>query len=95
MTDKYKDYYNWQVQEENNVSDVIDQYDYVDIECIFSDRTSSILAVNWNESSYSWTDDNGEEFYEEYCSFYLIDENGDDVSEDKIVYWRIVKEKCV
>jgi hypothetical protein len=96
MANKYKQYYDtWQIQEENEVSYAIDAYDYVDIECIFNDRTSSILSVDWIDNSYSWTDEEGNEYYDECCDFELTDEDGNSVSENKIVYWRLHSERCV
>lgn len=96
MSDKYKQYYDtWQIQEENQLSYAIDSYDYVDVECIFKDRTSSILSVNWIDNGYSWTDNDGNEIYDEYCDFELTDEDGNSVYEDDIVYWRLHSERCV
>lgn len=95
MSNKYIQYYDWQPQGEIAVSDIIDAYDYVDIEVIFDDRTSSIVSVGWIEDSYKYTDNNGEEIYDEYTTMQLTDEDGNDIYETDIIYGKIIKERCV
>lgn len=65
------------------------------VEVIFDDRTSSIVSVDWIEDGYKYTDDNGEEIYDEYTTMQLTDEDGNYIYETDIIYWKIIKERCV
>lgn len=65
------------------------------VEVIFDDRTSSIVSVDWIEDSYKYTDNNGEEIYDEYTTMQLTDEDGNYIYETDIIYWKIIKERCV
>ena len=95
MVERYRKYYDWTLQSEHPISDVFETYDYFTLECIFKDRLTRIISVDWNQSSYSWTDNDGEEYFEEYADIWIKDQESNTINENDVVYWRIIGEDFV
>lgn len=85
------DEYGWYTN--SSPYDVLDSYDYVDLECVVNDGYVKICELDWWDDEYSYEED-GETYYD-YSTVLDIYVKGtnEHVNTGDILKWRILDEK--